>query len=73
MLLKLFKVKLQVYKWYHQIYGSTPSVIRGLGTALGGRTPLYIVDGMPTENINNINTNDITYEILKDAFSNLRY
>jgi hypothetical protein len=29
--------------------GSTPSVIiRGLGTALG-RTPLYIVDGMPTE------------------------
>jgi hypothetical protein len=25
--------------------GSAPSVIRGLGTALGGRTPLYIVDG----------------------------
>jgi TonB-linked SusC/RagA family outer membrane protein len=49
--------------------GSSPSVIiRGLGTALGGRTPLFIVDGMPTENINNINTNDITsYEILKDA------
>ncbi|PVX47288.1 TonB-linked SusC/RagA family outer membrane protein [Flavobacterium sp. 103] len=49
--------------------GSTPSVIiRGLGTALGGRTPLYVVDGMQTENINNINTNDITsYEILKDA------
>lgn len=49
--------------------GSTPSVvIRGLGTALGGRTPLFIVDGMPTENINNINANDITsYDILKDA------
>ncbi|WPO77565.1 SusC/RagA family TonB-linked outer membrane protein [Flavobacterium sp. KACC 22761] len=49
--------------------GSTPSVvIRGLGTALGGRNPLYIVDGMQTENINNINANDITsYEILKDA------
>nr|WP_315255952.1 SusC/RagA family TonB-linked outer membrane protein [uncultured Flavobacterium sp.] len=49
--------------------GSTPSVvIRGLGTALGGRTPLYVVDGMPTQNINNINTNDITsYDILKDA------
>ena len=49
--------------------GSSPSVvIRGLGTAIGGRSPLYIVDGMPTENINNINTNDITsYEILKDA------
>jgi TonB-linked SusC/RagA family outer membrane protein len=51
--------------------GSTPSVvIRGLGTALGGRNPLYVVDGMPTDNINNINTNDITsYEILKDASS----
>lgn len=49
--------------------GSTPSVvIRGLGTALGGRSPLFIVDGMPTENINNINANDITsYDILKDA------
>ena len=51
--------------------GSTPSVIiRGMGTALGGRTPLYIVDGMPSENINNINTNDIvSYDILKDASS----
>jgi len=51
--------------------GSTPSiVIRGVGTALGGRNPLYVVDGMPTDNINNINSNDITsYEILKDASS----
>ena len=51
--------------------GSSPTVvIRGLGTAIGGRTPLFVVDGMPTENINNINTNDITsYEILKDASS----
>lgn len=49
--------------------GGTPSVIiRGVGTALGGRNPLYVVDGMPTDNINNINTNDITsYEVLKDA------
>lgn len=51
--------------------GSTPSVvIRGLGTALSGRTPLYVVDGMATENINNINSNDIlTYDVLKDASS----
>ncbi|AZB33294.1 SusC/RagA family TonB-linked outer membrane protein [Chryseobacterium bernardetii] len=49
--------------------GSTPTVtIRGLGTVLGGRTPLYVVDGMYVNNINNINTNDIlTYDILKDA------
>ncbi|CAM2844599.1 TonB-linked outer membrane protein, SusC/RagA family [Flavobacterium succinicans] len=51
--------------------GSAPTVlIRGLGTALGGRNPLYVVDGMPTDNITNINANDITsYEILKDASS----
>ncbi|WP_426482429.1 SusC/RagA family TonB-linked outer membrane protein [Chryseobacterium sp. R2ACT005] len=49
--------------------GSTPTVmIRGLGTVLGGRTPLYVVDGMFTDNINNINSNDIlTYDVLKDA------
>jgi hypothetical protein len=43
-------------------------MIRGLGTVLGGRTPLYVVDGMFTDNINNINSNDIlTYDVLKDA------
>jgi len=49
--------------------GSTPSiVIRGLGTAFGGREPLYVVDGMMVGGINNINSNDIlTYDILKDA------
>lgn len=49
--------------------GSTPSiVIRGLGTALGGREPLYVVDGMMVGGISNINTNDIlTYDVLKDA------
>ncbi|NIU01237.1 MAG: TonB-dependent receptor plug domain-containing protein, partial [Nitrosopumilaceae archaeon] len=35
--------------------GDSPSVIlRGLGTALGGRDPLYIVDGVPVDDINNI-------------------
>ena len=39
--------------------GSAPTVIiRGLGTALGGRTPLYVVDGMPVDNINNIINNN---------------
>ncbi|ROH96557.1 SusC/RagA family TonB-linked outer membrane protein [Chryseobacterium cucumeris] len=49
--------------------GSTPTVmIRGLGTVLGGRTPLYVIDGMYADNINNINSNDIlTYDVLKDA------
>lgn len=55
--------------------GSTPSVIiRGLGTAIGGRTPLFVVDGMPADNINNINANDIvSYEILKDATAKAIY
>jgi hypothetical protein len=45
---------------------SSPSVIiRGLGTALGGRTQYML--WTECRNINNINTNDITYEILKDA------
>ncbi len=49
--------------------GSKPTVmIRGLGTVLGGREPLYVVDGMFTDNISNINSNDIlSYDILKDA------
>lgn len=49
--------------------GATPSIsIRGLGTVLGGRNPLYVVDGMFTNNINNINPNDIeSFDVLKDA------
>ncbi len=49
--------------------GSTPTVlIRGLGTVKSGRDPLYVVDGIYADNINNINSNDVlTYDILKDA------
>lgn len=51
--------------------GSSPTVvIRGLGTALGGRDPLYIVDGFPVTDIKNISSSDIlTMDILKDAAS----
>ena len=39
-----------------------------MGTVQSGRSPLYVVDGLFVENINNINSNDIlTYDILKDA------
>lgn len=45
-------------------------IIRGLGTIQGGRNPLYVVDGVLTDNINNINSSDITsMNILKDAAS----
>lgn len=51
--------------------GATPTVVvRGLGTALGGRNPLYIVDGFPVDNILNISSSDIlSMDILKDASS----
>jgi len=49
--------------------GSMPQVIiRGTGSILGGATPLYIVDGIWTDDITNINTADIaSVDILKDA------
>ena len=51
--------------------GSNPVItIRGTGTALGGREPLYIVDGFPTDNISTINPSDIvSMNVLKDASS----
>ena len=51
--------------------GSSPQVIiRGAGSILGGADPLYIVDGIWTSDITNINTSDIvSVDILKDASS----
>lgn len=51
--------------------GANPSVtIRGMGTAAGGRNPLYIVDGFPVDNISSISPSDIvSMNILKDASS----
>jgi TonB-linked SusC/RagA family outer membrane protein len=51
--------------------GSSPQVkIRGIGTLNGNTSPLYIVDGMVTGDIANINAADIaSMEILKDASS----
>ena len=45
-------------------------IIRGLGTVQGGRVPLFVVDGVLTNNINNINSSDIkSMNVLKDAAS----
>ncbi|MBC7537144.1 MAG: TonB-dependent receptor [Ferruginibacter sp.] len=50
---------------------SAPVVrIRGTGSILGGASPLYVVDGVITEDIRNINSADIvTLDVLKDASS----
>lgn len=55
--------------------GQAPTVrIRGTGTLLGGADPLYVVDGIITEDIRNINTSDITsVDILKDASATAIY
>lgn len=51
--------------------GSQPLVrVRGTGSMLAGAEPLYVVDGVLTNDIRNINTADIvTMDILKDASS----
>ncbi|GGF46369.1 SusC/RagA family TonB-linked outer membrane protein [Echinicola rosea] len=48
--------------------GQAPEIkIRGVNT-FGNNTPLFIVDGVPTPNINDINPNDVeTMQVLKDA------
>ncbi|MHC2993097.1 TonB-dependent receptor [Pontibacter sp. HJ8] len=43
--------------------------IRGFNT-FGNNTPLFVVDGVPTENIRDLNPNDVeTMQVLKDAGS----
>lgn len=51
--------------------GANPSIrIRGLGTLLGGRDPLYIIDGIEASSLNGLSPNEIeTMDILKDASS----
>ena len=51
--------------------GANPSIrIRGLGTLMGGRDPLYIIDGIESSSLNGLSTNEIaTLDILKDASS----
>jgi TonB-linked SusC/RagA family outer membrane protein len=44
--------------------------IRGTATFEGGASPLFVVDGVPMDNIDEINTQDIqSIEVLKDAAS----
>lgn len=54
---------------------SNPAVrIRGTGSILAGTNPLYVVDGVITDDITNINNADIlSMDILKDASSTAIY
>ena len=48
--------------------GASDIVIRGKKSINGGNAPLYIVDGVPVDNIDDFNSQDISsVEVLKDA------
>jgi TonB-dependent SusC/RagA subfamily outer membrane receptor len=48
--------------------------IRGVNSVFSGTTPLYLLDGVPINNINLINPNDIaSVEVLKDVSSTSLY
>ncbi len=51
--------------------GANPSIqIRGLGTVLAGRDPLYVIDGVESPSLNGLSPNEIaSMDILKDASS----
>ncbi len=51
--------------------GGTGSIrVRGMSTANSSNDPLYIIDGVPTDNINIMNPSDIeSMQVLKDAAS----
>lgn len=54
--------------------GTSDIVIRGKKSLNGGNSPLYIVDGAPVDNIDDLNAQDIqSLEILKDASSQSIY
>ena len=54
--------------------GSSPMIrIRGVNT-FGNNQPLYVIDGIPTQNVENLNPGDIaSIQILKDASANSIY
>jgi len=55
--------------------GSQPQVrIRGVGSVTGNQNPIYVVDGVITDDITNINNSDIaSIEVLKDASAQAIY
>jgi TonB-dependent starch-binding outer membrane protein SusC len=51
--------------------GANPTIqVRGLGTLLGGRDPLYVIDGIESTGLNGLSPSEIaSMDILKDASS----
>lgn len=54
--------------------GESSILIRGRNSLSGGNSPLFVVDGAPIDNINDLNPNDInSMEVLKDASAQAIY
>ncbi len=54
--------------------GNSDILIRGRNSFVGGNAPLFIVDGVPADNINGINSEDVkSIEVLKDASAQAIY
>ncbi len=54
--------------------GASSVLLRGVNSLKGGTAPLYVVDGFPIDNVNEINVNDIeTISVLKDASAQAIY
>ncbi|MCX6268422.1 MAG: SusC/RagA family TonB-linked outer membrane protein, partial [Bacteroidetes bacterium] len=54
--------------------GESNVLLRGINSLKGGTQPLYVVDGFPISNVNEINVNDIeTVSVLKDASAQAIY
>jgi TonB-linked SusC/RagA family outer membrane protein len=54
--------------------GTSDILIRGQRSLSGSNSPLYVVDGSPVSDINDLNANDIkSIEVLKDASSQAIY
>lgn len=55
--------------------GAKPTItVRGIGTILLSRNPLYVIDGIESGSLNGISPNDIaTIDVLKDASSTAIY
>jgi TonB-linked SusC/RagA family outer membrane protein len=54
--------------------GGSNVLLRGVNSLKGGTNPLYVVDGFPVDNVNEINVNDIeTISVLKDASAQAIY
>lgn len=77
MFLRLCKVRWQVWKFVLHLANREKDIqirVRGATSINADSDPLYVVDGIPVDNLNSLNPSDIeSIEVLKDASSSAIY